>query len=213
MSEPAFAESTLSDSIGNFAELVAAGTPTPGGGSVAAYCGMLAASLGQMVCNLTIGKPKHAHAEPRLREVKSEIEALSARLRGLIAEDAASFESVLRAYRLPRETDEQKTGRAAEIQLALKSAVDVPLRTAQHSFEVLRLLGELADIGNPNALSDAAVAAQLALTALKGASYNVRVNVNSISDRDVAERAREQIDNLTKQAEAIALAVDAKTKA
>jgi len=213
MSEPAFADSTLSNSIGNFAELVAASTPTPGGGSVAAYCGVLAASLGQMVCNLTIGKPKHAQAEPRLKEIRSELEVLGARLRELIAEDAASFESVLRAYRLPKESDEQRAGRAAQIQIALGCAVDVPLETAQRSFDVLRLLGELADIGNPNALSDVGVATQLAQAALKGASYNVSVNLNSISDRDVADKARTLIDKLIGQAAGIALEVDAKMKA
>src|SRR6266478_4818776 len=111
MSEPALADQStgLSNSVGNFAELVAASTPTPGGGSVAAYCGVLAASLGQMVCNLTIGKQKYAEAGPRLLEIKSQLEQLSSRMRELIAEDAASFEAVLRAYRLPKETEDQKS--------------------------------------------------------------------------------------------------------
>src|SRR6185369_330341 len=122
MSELAGADSTLSNSIGNFAELVAAGTPTPGGGSVAAYCGVLAAALGQMVCNLTIGKQKYAEAEPRLIEIRAELEHLSSRLRELIVEDAASFEAVLRAYRLPKVTDVEKSERGAQIQIALGGA-------------------------------------------------------------------------------------------
>src|SRR5436305_2865502 len=159
MSEPASTDRTsdLSNSVGNFAELVAASTPTPGGGSVAAYCGVLAASLGQMVCNLTIGKQKYAQAEPRLRAIRSELERLGARLRELIAEDAASFEGVLRAYRLPKDSEEQRAERAAQVQIALRGAVDVPVETAQRSLNVLKLLGELADIGNPNALSDVGV--------------------------------------------------------
>ncbi len=214
MSESAIADTKtgLSNSVGDFAERVAASTPAPGGGSVAAYCGVLGASLGQMVCNLTIGKQKYAEAEPRLREVKSDLERLSARMRELIAEDAASFEAVLRAYRLPKETDAQKDERTAQIQIALRGAVDVPFETAQHGFEVLRLLGELADIGNPNALSDVAVGAQLAQAAVRGASYNVGANLDSITDRESAKRTREQITVMIEQSKALAEQVEAKMK-
>jgi formiminotetrahydrofolate cyclodeaminase len=215
MSEPAIADlkTVLSNSIGNFTELVAAGTPAPGGGSVAAYCGVLAASLGQMVCNLTIGKQKYAEVEPRLRAVRSELERLGARLRELIAEDAASFEAVLEAYRLPKDSDEQKTERAAQIQIALQGAVDVPVETAQRGFDILRLLGELADIGNPNALSDVAVGARLAQVAIRGASYNISVNLDSISDRVAAETTREQMKGMIDQSKTIAEQVEAKLKA
>jgi formiminotetrahydrofolate cyclodeaminase len=214
MSEPAIADlkTALSNSIGNFTELVAAGTPAPGGGSVAAYCGVLAASLGQMVCNLTIGKQKYAEAEPRLRAIRSELDRLGARLRELIAEDAASFEAVLQAYRLPKDSDEQKADRAAQIQIALRGAVDVPVETAQRGFDVLKLLGELADIGNPNALSDVAVGAQLAQVAIRGASYNVGVNLDSISDRVAADKTREQMKGMIEQSKAIAEQVEAKMK-
>jgi formiminotetrahydrofolate cyclodeaminase len=214
MSDPAIADPTtvLSNSVGNFAELVASGTATPGGGSVSAYCGVLSASLGQMVCNLTIGKQKYAEAEPRLKEVKSELERLGARMRELIAEDAASFEAVLRAYRLPKETDAQRTERGAKIQIALRGAVDVPFETAQRGFEVLRLLGELADIGNPNALSDVAVGAELAQVAVRGASYNVGANLDSIADREAANNTREQMNEMIEQSKAIAEEVGAKMK-
>jgi formiminotetrahydrofolate cyclodeaminase len=214
MSEPTIAgpKTVLSNSVGDFAELVAASTPTPGGGSVAAYCGVLGASLGQMVCNLTIGKQKYAKAEPRLREVKSELERLSARMRELIAEDAASFEAVLHAYRLPKETGAQKTERTTQIQVALRGAVAVPFETAQRGFEVLRLLGELAEIGSPNALSDVAVGAQLAQAAVRGASYNVGVNLDSIADRESANRTREQMTVMIERSKAIAEQVEAKLK-
>ena len=214
MSEAAIADpkTALSNSIGNFTELVAAGTPAPGGGSVAAYCGLLAASLGQMVCNLTIGKQKYAEAEPRLRAIRSEFERLGARLRELIAEDAASFEAVLEAYRLPKESDEQKAERAAQIQIALRGAVDVPVETAQRGFDIVRLLGELADIGNPNALSDVAVGARLAQVAIRGASYNISVNLDSISDRVAADKTREQMKGMIDQSKTIAEQVEAKLK-
>jgi methenyltetrahydrofolate cyclohydrolase len=202
----------LSHSIGTFAELVAAGTPAPGGGSVSAYCGMLAASLGEMVCNLTIGKSKYAEWDSRLREVKTEFERLGARLRELIAEDAESFEAVLRAYKLPKESDDQKSYRAAQIQFAIQGAVDVPVETAEHSFGVLELLRELGDIGNSNALSDVAVGAQLGQTAIRGASYNVNVNLNSLSDREAASRMREKMKDLIEQAKTSADQVEAKLR-
>lgn len=202
----------LSNSVGDFAELVAAGTPTPGGGSVAAYCGMLASALGQMMSNITLGKPKYAAVTPRLNEISSRLERLGSRLRELIAEDAASFEAVLRAYRLPKDTDEEKSERAAQIQIALQGAIDVPLETGRRSVEVLTLLGELADIGTPNALSDIAVGAQLARTAVRGASYNVAANLNSLSDSDAADRLRKHMNTLIGSADAMAEAVDARMK-
>jgi formiminotetrahydrofolate cyclodeaminase len=214
MSEPARADhnADISNSVGNFAELVASGTPTPGGGSVAAYCGVLAASLGQMVCNLTIGKQKYADSEPRLVEIKAQLEQLSSRLRELIAEDAASFEAVLSAYRLPKATDLQKAERGAQIQIALGGAVAVPLETAQRGFEVSRLLRELAKIGNPNALSDVAVGTQLAQVAVSGASFNISVNLDSIADLESADKTREQVKMMSEQSKTIADEVEAKLK-
>lgn len=202
----------LSQSIGSFAELVAGATPTPGGGSVSAYSGVLAASLGQMVCSITIGKPKYAMVEPRLRGISSKLEQTGARLRELIAEDADSFEGVLQAYRMPKETDDQKEQRGIAIQKALQSAIAVPFETAERSLDVLRLLGELAGIGTPNALSDVAVGAQLALVAVKGASYNVGANLGSITDRESAGHTRNQMTAIIDEAQTIAGKVDERMK-
>jgi len=203
----------VSQSIGTFAELVAEGTPTPGGGSVSAYCGVLAASLGQMVCAITKSKPKYAAAEPRLREIASALENSAARLRELITDDAASFESVLIAYRMPKESEEQKSARAIEIQKALKHAIAVPMETAERSLAVLKLVAELADAGTPNALSDVAVGTQLARVAVTGASYNVGINLSSITDRKWADTTRENLDSIIDQSSAIAARVDEKMKA
>ncbi len=198
------------ETLGSFSELVAAGTPAPGGGSVAAHCGMMAAALGRMVCNLTIGKPKFADREPRLTEVREELERLGRRLRELIAEDAASFEAVLAAYRLPKETDEQRAARAESIQTAIGFAVLVPLETAERSFEVLKLLREIVASGNPNAISDVAVGSQLAEVAIKGASYNVAANLVTMTDRDKAGEADARINALLAEAHALASEVETK---
>jgi formiminotetrahydrofolate cyclodeaminase len=180
-------ETDLSATTGSFADLVAEGTPAPGGGSVAAYCGVLAASLGQMVCNLTIGKKKYEQVEARVGEIRDELERLSGRLRQLITEDAASFDRVLAAYRLPKETDEQKAARALQIEIAGRGAARTPLETAERSREVLLLLGELSKIGNQNALSDARVGIQLALAAINGARYNVEANLSMLPEPEAAE--------------------------
>ena len=199
------------EALGSFAELVAAGTPTPGGGSVAAHCGMMAAALGRMVCNLTIGKPKFADREPRLKEIQKNLEGLGRRLRELIAEDAASFEAVLSAYRLPKETDEQRATRTESIQAAIRGAVSVPLETAERSLEVLKLLRELADSGNPSAISDIAVGSQLAQAAIKGASYNVAANLGTMTDRDKAREADQRVKAIIEDALVLAAEVEAKT--
>jgi len=200
----------LSNAIGVFPDMVAAATPTPGGGSVAAHAGMLAAALGQMVCNLTIGKPKYTDRRLRLQAVRVELEELGTQLRELISEDADSFEAVLKAYRLPKETDEQKATRNERIQSATLLAVNVPMRTAAQSLQVLKRLRELADIGNPNALSDAAVGAQLAHAAIKGASYNVQVNLGSLTDQKMVARCGAEMARVLREAQTLADEVDAK---
>jgi formiminotetrahydrofolate cyclodeaminase len=200
----------LSNSVGIFPELVAAATPTPGGGSVAAATGMMAAALGQMVCNLTIGKPKYTGRKLRLQTLRMELDELNRQLRELIVEDADSFDAVLKAYRLPKDTDEQKAERTARIQSATMVAINVPLRTATQSLEVLKRLRELADIGNPNALSDAAVGAQLAHAAVKGASYNVQVNLGSLADQKAAARCGAEMSRLLREARELADEMDAK---
>lgn len=201
---------SLSDALGGFAELVAEGTPTPGGGSVAAHCGMLAAALGRMVCNITIGKPKYAAVEDRLKQINGELEQLGARLRELIVEDAASYELVRSAYRLPKETDDEKAERQQRIEAATWGAANTPYETARRSLEVLRLLSEIAAIGNPNALSDVAVGGQLAETAVKGAFYNVTINLSTISDRERASEMERQITSLAKDGEAIARQIESR---
>jgi formiminotetrahydrofolate cyclodeaminase len=196
--------------LGSFAELVAEGTPAPGGGSVAAHSGMIAASLGQMICNITIGKPRFAEREPRLKEIRGELQNLAGLLRALISEDARSFEGVLEAYRMPKETDDQKAARAAKIDDATWRAANVPLETAERSAEVSRLLGEVAELGNPNALSDAAVGARMAEVAIRGASYNVVVNLNSVSNQEKASEVRGQLKSMIEEAAAVSKRIEDK---
>jgi formiminotetrahydrofolate cyclodeaminase len=198
----------LSDSIGTFADLVAEGTPTPGGGSVAAYSGVLAASLGRMMCSLTLGKARYVEVEPRVKEIKADLERLSGRLRQLIGEDAASFEAVLVAYRQAKQTAEQAAERKRQIEIATRAAVDVPLQTARTVLDVLKLLAELATIGNPNSLPDVAVGSRLAETAVKGAYYNIGINLKTLADRAAAGIIERQTTELIIETERMAAEIE-----
>jgi len=209
MSEGPADKRQLAASTGEFAELVARGTPTPGGGSVAAYCGLLASALGRMMCNLTAGKAKFSAVEPRILEIKEQLEALSRKLGDLVDADADSFEGVLSAYKLPKASDEEKAARSSKIQEALMQAIIVPSQTVELSMDALGFLQELAEIGNPNAQSDVATAAQVAFAAMKSAYYNVAVNLGSLSEpveaASLALAARQRIE----QAEVIAREIEA----
>lgn len=201
--------SEVKDSLGNFSELVAAGTPTPGGGSVAAHAGELAAALGRMMCNISIGKKKYVDAEPRLKQIKTELERLGARLKELVSEDAESFEAVLAAYRLPKETESEQAARNEAVRKAGRGAVYTPLETAERAGEVLALLEELATIGNQNAFSDITVGSQLASLAVRGAFYNVGVNLDMLEDAGEAAHLRRRMTEMIKACKTVADQIEA----
>jgi formiminotetrahydrofolate cyclodeaminase len=162
------------------------------------------------MCNLSSGKRKYAEVEPRIRDIQSRLEELARDLRALIDEDAASFDAVLNAYRQPKDTDEQKIERARQIDIASRHAIEIPNRTAEHAIEVLRLLAEIAEIGNPSALPDVSTGSQLARTAIKGAYYNISVNLSALSDREEAARTRLSIEKLVETADGLVERIEAK---
>jgi glutamate formiminotransferase/formiminotetrahydrofolate cyclodeaminase len=200
---------SLVESVGRFPDLVAAATPTPGGGSVAALCGTLAAALGQMMCQFTIGRKKYAEAEPKVQTTLGRLQGLRQSLLAGIEEDAESFNQVMRARQLPRETDEEKRVRDQAIQDSLKGAVTVPFHTAVDAHQVLELLAELIEVGNPNIISDVAVGAQLALTAVKGAYYNVLANLTSINDQAFNNEHHSRVLEILERSEELAALIEA----
>lgn len=172
-------------SIDAFTEALASDAATPGGGSAAALSGALAASLVAMVANLT------AEQTETLAQIAADAESRRQSLVRLVDDDAAAFDRVLAAFRLPKETPELKEARSREIQAAYRAAADVPLAVCREALEILALAGQVAELGNPNAVSDAGVAALLAASALEGAALNVEINLGSIKDesyRNEAER-------------------------
>ena len=167
--------------------------PVPGGGSAAALAGSLAGALVAMVARLTIGRKAYAAVEPRAKEILVRGEALRLELRRLVELDAAAYNRVSDAYKVPKDAP----ARSAKIDAALLAAAEPPLAVAQASAELIRLAKEMSEIGNKNARSDAKVAEGLARAALAGAVENVRVNIESLSDPSAGKMLLEEASRLT----------------
>jgi glutamate formiminotransferase/formiminotetrahydrofolate cyclodeaminase len=175
---------TGGESLSGFVASVASPSPTPGGGSVAAHVGALAAALAQMVAGLTVGKKKYAAVDAEMRELAVRAAGLGNTLSALVARDAAAYSIVAAAYKLPADGDAQQREKTAKIDAALLHAAEVPLETARACADVAELALAVAERGNTNAASDAGVAALLADAGCVGASYNVRINVGALGEKE-----------------------------
>jgi glutamate formiminotransferase / formiminotetrahydrofolate cyclodeaminase len=173
------------ESLSAFVASVAASTPTPGGGSIAAHAGALGAALAQMVAGLTVGKKKYAAVDAEMRDIAVRAAGIGNALAALVPRDAAAYTAVTAAYKLPADDDVQQHAKVAAVDEALLGAATVPLETAQACAQVAELALAVAERGNGNAVSDAGVAALLAEAGCVGASYNVRINVVALSDRSL----------------------------
>jgi glutamate formiminotransferase/formiminotetrahydrofolate cyclodeaminase len=173
------------ESVSDFVASVASSSPTPGGGSVVAHAGALAAALAQMVAGLTVGRKKYAAVESEMREIGSRAAALGARLTHLVEADARAYGAVSEAYKMPKDPADAAAARQKAIERALIGAAEVPLETARLCGAVTEIAAVVAARGNTNAVSDAGVAALLADAACRGAAYNVRINVAALPNRSV----------------------------
>ena len=182
--------------IEDFLTELSSSAPVPGGGSVAALEAALGASLLAMVANLTIGRKRYADVEPDARRILARAEELRDRAVRLSGEDRDAYAAVSSALGLGRETDEQKRERRARIQDALKGAALPPLQTMEVAAEVLRLAGELVDIGNRSAISDVGSAALSAHAGLEAARLNVEINLASVDDETWREDIRRSMERL-----------------
>ncbi len=194
--------------VEEFVSSVAAPTPVPGGGSVSAVAGSLAAALGEMVAGLTEGKKKFQAVHQQAVELHEKLSAAAAEFLLLAKEDAQAYQAVIEAFGMPKETQEQQSSRADAIERATVRATEVPLRTARIAVRTLELLESMMAIGNPNARSDAAVGAQLAHAALKGAQYNVLINLSGLHDQDFADRCRTETLDLARKSASILQRID-----
>ncbi len=186
-----------------FLDELSTNSPAPGGGSVAALAGALGAALSSMVAALTHEKKEMLENKPLMDEIGVEAQKLKDRLAVLVEEDTKAFNSVMEASRLPENSDEEKSIKKDAISAANKYAIEVPLETAKKCFKILQLSQSLVENGNPNSVSDAGVAAEVALAGLRGACMNVMINLSGLEDKPYCKSMQEEVDKLVKDAETL----------
>lgn len=186
----------------NFANELASNSPAPGGGSIAALSSSLAASLANMVFNLTVGKKAYlAYDDETKRKIDkgiTEAANMKDEFLTLMDEDTEAFNEVMAGFKLPKETEEEKAQRSNKIQEAYKKATLVPLKVAEKTLDIFNLLEIAVKYGNTNAISDAGVGALIALTGLEAAILNVKINLPSIKDPDFVSKVKEKCDAILK---------------
>lgn len=180
--------------VEEFAMQTASNEPVPGGGSISALAGALAAALTEMVAGLTIGKKKYADVEEEMWELKAKSDKLQAELLRLIERDAEVFEPLSKAYGMPRATEEEKAEKARVMEIVLKDACSVPMEIMEKCCEAIDIIVEFAAKGSALAISDAGVGVAFCKAALKGASLNVYINTKSMQNREYAEELNAKCD-------------------
>jgi len=185
--------------VKDFIEEVSVDSPAPGGGSVAAMSGSLAAALTSMVCNLTVGKKGYEDVYDMLDATAVSSQQLLKDLLIAIDKDTEAFNEVLNAMRLPKKTEEEKAKRKEAIQTGYQVASRVPLRTAERCLETIDLAARAVARGNVNSVSDAGVAALMGYAGLIGAILNVKINLPSITDEAFNAEMRQNLDTMSEE--------------
>ena len=170
-----------------FAEETASESPAPGGGSISAYMGALAAALGTMVANLSAHKAAYDDRWEEFSDAADRGQALMEQLLHLVDEDTAAFNRIMDVFAMPKKTDAEKAARAEAMEAATLYATQVPLRTMETAFETFGVIREMAENGNPASVTDAGVGALAARAAVRGAFLNVKINAAGLKDRAKAE--------------------------
>ncbi|MEG1254706.1 cyclodeaminase/cyclohydrolase family protein [Clostridium sp.] len=184
-----------------FVDELASNSPAPGGGSVAALCASLGSALSSMVFNLTVGKKAYEVLSNEEKELVDKYLIISGNQKdeflNLMNEDTEAFNGVMAAFKMPKETDDEKAARSAKIQEGYKAATQVPLKVARKAYEVYEGILVCVKYGNKNAISDGGVAALLIQSAIEGAIMNVKINLSSIKDQSYNEEIRKQLKQLS----------------
>ena len=186
--------------VTDFVQITSSDEPAPGGGSISALAGTLAAALAEMVARLTVGRAKYAESEEDMQKVLAEASVIKEELLEAIQKDSSSFNQYMDALYMPKNTDEEKLARQAAMQEGLKAAARVPLGVARASVKVLPLAKLAVTKGNPNAVTDGLVATMCARTAVLGALFNVKINLSSIKDQAFVEEMAAEVAKLEKEA-------------
>jgi formiminotetrahydrofolate cyclodeaminase len=190
----------VKQNIKMFLDEVASSSPAPGGGSVAALSGALGAALTSMVCNLTKAKQGYESVQDEIAEVLEKSEGLRKDLIDLIDKDTDAFNEVMKSLKMPKETEDQKEERRNAMQTAFKQAAEVPLETARKCVQILDVAQVVAEKGNKNSISDAAVSALMAQTGVQAAMLNVRINLTSIKDTKYVQQVTTELHELLQNA-------------
>jgi len=193
-----------SETLEEFLRRLGDATPTPGGGSAAAYGGAMAAALAGMVANLALGKEGYEGVQLEAREVVLKSQALQRRLLELVTLDADAYESVMLCYKMPKANDEERRKRKDAIQHALKHATLVPLETMERAVETLEIALIAAEKGNRSAFTDAGASGFLAQACVRAAALNVRINLASIADSKFRDESDQKMQSLIGRSEILA---------
>lgn len=189
--------------VKEFVEELASSSPAPGGGSVSAISASLASALTSMVCNLTVGKKSYNELEEdkkaSIDETLKACEELKFKFLDLMNEDTEVFLELMKTFKMPKDTEEEKKVRSEKIQLGYKKSLEVPLSTAKAAFELYKYILIAAQYGNKNAVSDAGVAALMTQSAIEAAILNVKINMSSIKDEEYKNGIGKDIENISSE--------------
>lgn len=186
-------------SLKQFLEKTASNEPVPGGGSISALNGAIASSLAQMLAGLTIGRKNYVEVEDLMKEYMPKFETYRTHFLDDIDRDSEAYNLVMNAYKMPKESDEEKTVRNEKIQEATKVASLVPMEIAERAFEMLCFIAETTRKGNKNAITDGCVAMMTCRTAVLGALLNVRINLGGLKDADFVKEMAEKCDRIERE--------------
>lgn len=202
MLEEQQSSSLVSMTLSDFTNETSSESPAPGGGSISAYCGAMGVALGAMVANLSAHKRGWEERWEEFSEWAEKGIAYQNELLWLVDEDTASFNKIMEAIRLPKDSDKEKKQRNQAIQDATKYAIETPFRVMKVSFESMQVMKAMAEIGNPNSVTDAGVGALCARTAIRGAFLNVKINCSDCEDKkfvnSILEKGQDLIDKALK---------------
>ncbi|MEJ6794419.1 MAG: glutamate formimidoyltransferase [Flavobacteriales bacterium] len=189
--------------LSQFANETSSESPAPGGGSISAYCGAMGAALGTMVANLSAHKRGWDSRWEEFSVWAQKGMEYQNQLLSLVDEDTNAFNKIMEAFRLPKESQEDIDLRNEAIQSATKYAIETPFKVMETAFQSMEVMKAMAEIGNPNSITDAAVGALCATTAVRGAFLNVKINCGDCQDKEFVNRIIEKGNKIVSQAQAI----------
>ena len=193
--------SLYNKTINEYLEVAASSSPTPGGGNVSAVTATNAAAMVCMVANLTIGKKGYEEYQEQTKEILDKTMNVMEKLKELTQKDIDAFNKYMEAFRMPKNTDEEKEKRKQALQEAAKNATIVPLEISKACLEILVQAEKLSKFGNKMAISDVGVGAYIAEACVKAAMYSVDINLPSIKDEDFVNKIKQERAEIFTKAE------------